>query len=868
MQVILTHNNADFDAVASQLAAYKLFPDAVPILPVRVSREVTEFLMLYRSGLPFVNWHDARPKGVTQVIVTDTANIPSLRGVRKHTPTLIIDHHTPDRQPAPHETWWHEPLGAVTTLLVEEIRRRQISLSLLEATLLALGIYADTGLLTYPSTTPRDVYAVAWLIEQGAELDTIRRFLVTPLTDAQQRLYQLLSQSAETRVLHGYPITVCAASVDRMIEGINVVTKRIAETLEPVAIVTLVAAEDVVQLVARSSDDAVNVGALAQALGGGGHPRAAAATISGMSLNDVHKAVWAFLEQSVKPATTVRQLMSRGAQTVTPTDIIREIVPRLRRIGHEGYPVVEDGRVIGLLTRRDADRALEHGLHNATVREVMQAGAVTISPDASIATLEALMLESGWGQIPVVEDERLVGIVTRTDLLRYWVSVHPRPTAAATPAPSRLSIEALDPALAHLIEFIAREADANGANAYLVGGFVRDYLLKRPNQDLDIVIEQDAIRFVEALRKRYGGSTSSYAPFGTAKWLLDESIAAQIGVPLAELPPVVDFATARYETYAYPTALPSVYTSSITLDLRRRDFTINAMALQISPITNRGTLIDIFGGRHDLEQKLVRVLHSLSFVDDPTRILRAVRFANRYDFVIEQRTSELLAGALPMLSRITGERLRNELNLLFQEPSAPQALRQMHALGIDQAMSPPLRFDEAIVQRIERLWQRHEHLTMDTVELHWHLILADMPEVTLMSVAQRFMLPGQQVRHIQQTAQLWQTPTLHQLDAPPSRVFALLEPVTPITLEALMLLGQGQPAAEHVQRFRDIWQHLKPSTTGHTLQAMGVPPGPTYRRVLSHLRDAYLDGLISTPEEEQVLLHTLLQDERHDYSGH
>ncbi len=866
MEVIVTHNNADFDAVASQLAAYKLFPEAVPVLPVRVNRDVSEFIMLYRSGLPFVNWHDVRVKNLARIIMTDTANAPSIRGARKHTPTLIIDHHTPDRSPAAHETWWYEPLGATTTLLVEEIRRRQINLSLLEATLLALGIYADTGLFTYSQTTSRDVQAAAWLIDQGAELDTIRRFLVTPLTDAQQRLYVALSQSAETRLLHGYAVTVCATTVDQMMEGINVVTKRIAETLEPTAIITLVAADNLVQMVARSSDDAVNVGALAASLGGGGHPRAAAAAIEGQTLDDVRRAVWAWLEAAVKPATTVRQLMSRGAQTVKPTDTIREIVPRLRRIGHEGYPVLENGRVIGLLTRRDADRALEHGLQHATVREVMQAGAVFISPNDSVAALESLMLESGWGQIPVVEGGRLVGIVTRTDLLRYWVSTHPRPRAAADMPKVTPLEDAFEPAIVQLLRLIAQEAQAVNASAYLVGGVVRDYLLKRPNHDIDIVIEHDAIRFVEGLCARYGGSSSSYAPFGTAKWVLDNAVAQQLQVPLEQLPPVVDFATARYETYAYPTALPSVYNSSITLDLRRRDFTINAMALQISPAASAGTLIDIFGGRHDLERGLIRVLHSLSFVDDPTRILRAVRFANRYQFDLEPRTAELLTNALPMLGRITGERLRNELNWLFAEPSAPQALRQLHRLGVDRAMTPHLTLSEAVVARVETLWQQREMLQEDIVWLHWHLLLADLKEAPLHEIASRFLLPGQHTRHIQDTARLWQTPALHAAETPPSQIVALLEHAHPSTWEALWVLGMGGVLGGYVQQFRQVWRSLKPRTTGHTLQALGVSAGPTYRRVLSHLRDAYLDGMITTPEEEADLLQTLLQDERHDHS--
>ena len=859
MEVILSHNNSDFDAIASQLAAWKLFPEAIPVLAVRLNRDVTEFLTLYRSGLPFVNWHDAKFKNLTRVILTDTHTVPSLKGLKPDTPISIIEHHPKARDLSENETWWGDELGAVTTLLVEEIQKRGMVLAPLEMTLLALGIYSDTGMLTYGQTTPRDVRAVAWLLEQGAHLDTIRKFLITPLDETQQALYTTLSQSAETRLLHGYPITLCSATVEKMVDGVNTVTRRISEMIEPAAIFTLVQDQRLIQLVARSAEDTINVGDIAARLGGGGHPRAAAAAIEGKSLDSVKQEIWDYLTQTVRPSITIRNLMSRGAQTASPDDAIRDILPRLRRIGHEGYPVVQHGKVLGLLTLRDADRALEHGLVEATVREVMQSGAISLSPRDSIATLEQTMLDSGWGQIPVVEQERLIGIVTRTDLLKHWVKVHPRSTT--TNATVDLLTNAFAPSLATLIERIATEAQEQELGIYLVGGVVRDLLLKRLNHDIDIVVENDAIAFAHYLKATFGGGVSAFAPFGTAKWLLDQKVADQIGMSLDDLPRRVDFATARYEIYAYPTALPTVYNGSINLDLRRRDFSINAMAIQLSPKSNYGTLIDIYGGQHDLESKQVRVLHSLSLVDDPTRILRAIRFSTRYNFRIEERTEELIVNALPMLGRITGERLRNELTLLFQEANAWQGIRRIRELGVDRAMHPILMLSE----RVERDFEALTTISDDEhALLHWHIFLADVVVMEFEELSIRFLLAGQHSRQMQRTAELWQSGMLHQVNLRPSQVVELLEDSQPITRSALRFLGRNTPLAQTIDDYENHWQHLRPTTNGHTLTALGLKAGIQYQRILQTLRDAWLDEKITDAVGEQTLLTELLKDAIYD----
>ncbi|MCU0511421.1 MAG: CBS domain-containing protein [Anaerolineae bacterium] len=856
MHVILTHTNADFDAIASMLAAARLFPGAVPVLPQRVNRNVSEFLTLYRSGLPFITRQDLRPRQrITRLTITDTQSFDALKGTQAGAPVHIIEHHRPERPPAAHETLDYHELGAITTWLVEQLEAQRLPLTTLEATLLALGIYEDTGMLTYSGTTPRDVRAAAWLLEQGAVLDTVRRFLSHPLNDAQQALFEALLAGSENFTVQGYTITLCTATAAGDIGGVNAVTAHLRDVLDATALFVLVATPELVQLVARSTADAVDVGAVAALFGGGGHVRAAAAAISGPTLDEVRAAIRARLYEQVQPAVRVVDLMSRHPRTVNATDSLKDLIPLLRRIGHEGYPVLEDGRVIGLLTLRDADRALEHGLGRATAREVMQGGIHTLTPAASVPALEQLMVSSGWGQIPVVDDAgALLGIVTRTDLLKHWARTHPA-TAPQPPiiAPAALSRH-LGAAATGLIDLIAAQAQQEDRVLYLVGGVVRDVLLERGSSDLDFVVESDAIAFAGRLVARYGGRLHTHPPFGTARWHL--AGAALPGVP-PQPPEHVDFVTARNEFYAHPTALPTVYSASVRLDLARRDFTMNTLALQLSPAGAAGRILDIFGGMQDIEQRLIRVLHSLSFVDDPTRILRAVRFAERLQFVIEPRTTELIQSALPLLRRITGERLRHELTLILQEAAPERALLKLEAAGVLAAIHPALRFVPPLDAALRDGRRAGPPPGVPPTEALWFVWLAHLDEVT--DIAERLLFGAGKVRLFRDGARLWQERALLTDERlRPSHQIARLEQCDP---DALRLIPLVLTPAEHtaLAALLERARTLRPATTGDTLKNLGVPPGRAYKTILEALRAAWLDGTVTDAAAETALLQTLLR---------
>ena len=353
MHLIITHDNADFDAVASLLGAAKLYPGALPVIPRRVNRNVRDFLHLYWEEFPFV-WAQDVPTAkssagkarIARLTVVDSQHVPSLKEMDAETQFQFIDHHAPSKELPPGALTTLQSTGATATLMVEEMQRQQIRLTPNEATLLLLGIYEDTGSLTYAGTTSRDIRAAAWLLEQSASLDVLRQFLNYPLSETQRALYDRLVESFESHDIEGRSVMIAVAQADGYVEEISTLAHKLRDLFEPDALFLAVAMEDHIQLVARSTTNAIDVDAIAAHFGGGGHPRAAAALIHSMDLAQIRDQLLAALRQHVQPAITVGQIMSRGVRTLAPTDTVSEAAAMMARYGHEGFPVVENGEIV------------------------------------------------------------------------------------------------------------------------------------------------------------------------------------------------------------------------------------------------------------------------------------------------------------------------------------------------------------------------------------------------------------------------------------------------------------------------------------------------------------------------------------------
>jgi len=869
MQIILTHEQADFDALASLLGAHLLYEPAIPVLPRRMNRNVRAFLALYGAEFPFVDPRDLPNDLIEKVILVDTQSMVSLKGMTAQTRVEVIDHH-PLREGLP-EDWVVsiQDIGANTTVLVEALQEHNGPLSPIHATLMLIGIYEDTGSLTYSRTTGRDLRAAAGLLEQGASLTIASDFLNHPLSQAQQVLYDRLRASAEHLHIHGYTIIIATGHAQDMEEELSSVAHKLRDLLDPDAIFLLVTTRAGVQLIARSTTDNIDVAALAANFGGGGHERAAAGLIRTQDgeleqrLEIVREKLVALLPEYTRPAVTVAQIMSRGPQLLSPATPVQEAARRMRRYGYEGYPVVQEGQVVGLLTRRAVDRATAHNL-DYTVSQLMEKGAHSVHPDDSIEHLQRLVAETGWGQVPVVDPEsgKVIGIVTRTDLLKNLT------TSQALPGQQSLAAR-LESALPNerlvLLKTVAEMAHQQHAALYVVGGFVRDLLLESPSLDFDLVVEGDAIALARALARRFGGRVTGHSRFGTAKWRLEEtgedSRKSSILAPGLQ---AVDLVSARTEFYTHPTALPTVERGSIKLDLHRRDFTINTLALRLDG-RHYGELHDYWGGLNDLRSGLVRVLHSLSFVDDPTRILRAVRFEQRFAFRIEERTMELLIEAKPLIDRLSGDRLRHELNNILESAFAPQILSRLAQLGLVKTIHANLDWDDWIFSHIEALegiapepaWEIQEQGKNLKRKLGYILWMIQLDVEHALAVATRLKMPMQEVQVLRAACELWQErKDLKRM--PPSQWVARLERVPYLAYYGLYLATSDGELRASLWSYVSKWRKLEPGMDGDHLREFGLSPGPIYRYLLGELRNAWLDGRVGNLAEEQAYFQQLL----------
>ncbi len=871
MHLILTHDQADFDSVAALVASRLTEPSAYAVLPRRLNRNVRAFMTLYGDALPLVE-HDELPReAVERVTLVDTLSLPSLKGLSPDTRVHVVDHHPKEGASEAGWTYHLEEVGATTTLLVEALQESHPQLGLVESTLLLLGIYEDTGSLSYGSTSPRDVRACAWLLESGASLTIAVDFLNHPLSPGQRELYDRLLESAETHLYHGLSVVVACAAAEGLTEEISTLAHKLRDLFDPAGLFVLVALDGNVQLVARSSTEAIDVGRVAQHFGGGGHDRAAAALIRKRSVESVRGELLTLLAENIRPDRTVGEIMSRGPQLLEPAARVADAAERMQRFGHEGYPVAEGGRVVGLLTRRAVDRAMAHGLGSLPVAQVMDAGTLTVLPSDSVQHLQRVMIRHDWGQVPVVDPESgtIVGIVTRTDLLKTLASAG----APATPNLTERLRAALPPARFSLLEEIGRQAERAGAAVYIVGGFVRDLLLGTPSVDLDLVVEGDAVRLARDLAEAYGGRTSSHHRFGTAKWRLDRRNRALLercgGKQAAEaLPESLDFVSARTEFYTHPTALPSVERGSIKLDLHRRDFTINTLALRLDG-RFFGTLLDPWGGQRDLEQRLVRVLHSISFVDDPTRMLRAVRLEQRLGFSIESRTLELLGQALPLLDRVSGERIRNELVLIFREARLAEIMGRLRTLGLLRSIHPGLAWDDWLAGRFalaesfrpQETWRMQSEPEAQFLRIA--LWVFRLPEGEAHAVCRRLSLPLAVEEPALEANRLGLELSGKIEAIRPSEWVSRWEGLHEAALAAAWLaFDEGSPARAILERYLEDWRHVMPATDGNALLKVGLPPGPEYKRILWSLRAARVDGEIRSTAEEEARLAQLLQEAR------
>ncbi len=825
MRLIVTHEQPDFDALASLALARLLFPNSTATVQGALSPALTAFLRLYRDQLELADPQTILLDDVSELVVVDTADAGRIRPFDRligRVPVTLYDHHPEPAEPIRAARGLREPVGATATLLTRELMATGLAIPPPIASLALLGIHEDTGNLSYDLTRPDDYRAAAHLLASGASLQLVRRFTVDRVSAEHLSFRDAMLDAARPISLVGRRVSVAAFDYPVYVPGVSGLANDLLELHRADASVVAVRMEGKTLVFARASERFDVAAALHEALGGAGHPGAAFAKTE-LPPGDAADRVLRALADHATPALTAAALMSAPVKTAHESTTVAEVQQQLLRFGHNGMPVLDsDGRLTGVVSRRDLERALRHGLGRSRVSGFMSRNVVTARPTTVLTDLEELVLRHNIGRIPILRAGRLVGIVTRTDLIR---ARHRRP---ASQDPARAVLGRLPASAQEALR--AAAAVAGDASLYLVGGTVRDALLGAGFKDLDIAVENGtAERLGSRLQARLGGTLSCHMPFGTCTLSLEDGLA-------------VDLATAREEVYDHPGALPVVTPSTVRKDLSRRDFTVNAIALRFHP--GPPEIIDPYAGTDDLRARQLRVLHPLSFVEDPTRVLRGSRLAGRLGFRFEPSTAARARDALQpsIVSNVSGGRLRGELELTMAEPRVAPALASLQEIGGLQALFG-LTADWPLLRALDDL--RHQQGVPDEAYLLALLVASDdaaaARHLELFHWPRRYAQLRDRLRGLT-SMQHVQDEQLEGLDEASRMVLRCLSPELAARLTQL---EEGPPR----RRLR-----------GRDVLDLGLAPGPAVGRVLDEVARARAEERVRTFDDEVEMARQLVRE--------
>ena len=965
MDLILCHTTADFDTFGAAVGAACLRPGSRIVLTGGTHSDVHNFLTLWRDEYPLIESRAVQFEQVRSITLVDAHSRDRFSPVnawldtaaQKHLPIYIYDHHGDSTEANSAIAGKHvfateiisadfptaevhiDAIGAATTLLVEALQEQKILPTPAEATVMALGIHSDTGSLTFEQATARDAAALSWLMAQGANQTVVAEYHESGLSPKLQCLLRYSLDNVVIESVRGHRLAHLKLETDGFVPGLSGLVEHLISLL---GVDTLLLQSNYISnkapkavVIGRSHPHPllpgnINLQPAFEAIGGGGHAQAASAVLKGEpsedfsdqenSLEVAFEEVLEAVRSQIPSPVAARNIMSSPVRTILPKTTVNKAQRILLRYGHAGLCVVDQaGKLSGIISRRDIDIALRHGLGHSPVKGYMSTQLKTISPQTSVLEAQALMTTYDIGRLPVLSNNQLIGIVTRSDLLRQLTPLQKPATTngvvtnnALTGAAHRAGNQAQIPHLkpdqvpsserlyAELkqrlvgiwpaLMLIAEAADQQGWSLYVVGGAVRDLLLNvttgksYPLTDIDLVVdgaeEGAGVTLAETIQAYYPEvELQVHGRFQTATLIWHTSNRTQSALPLPSdtsennsqaLPLLIDIATARTEFYPYPAANPEVEASTIRQDLYRRDFTINAMALQLNS-SGKGTLLDFFGGWQDLLRSQVQVLHANSFIEDPTRIFRAVRFALRLDFTINSQTEQFIRYAIDsgVYARVQASktkipalqsRLKAELKYLLRADRWEASLSLLDRLGALACIHKNLRISPQLWREIRRMdrWLRKLEYKLSNSTLNvprWlmllELLIAQLDASIRARVAENLNLGDGSIKRLQ-SLDKWEATLLQQLPTAkrPSEIYQYLR--THQTAE-LLLMGDRHPYTLGPK----IWQYIvrlsqiPPLINGATLKRLGYRPGPQFKEILNAVHQRTLDEEITNAAQAE-----------------
>jgi len=931
--IITCHTNADWDALASMTALLSLYPNAALLFPGSMTPTIKQYYQEHiLTQYPCLTVRDLAAHPIDTVVIADTAQfarVPLVHALlaQKDMEIHIWDHHPEyTLEDSPHFTIDNsalyavetrlqnetnsqsteimlpssilsdnqapastpidiqyqivsphshiECLGATATLVCEAMQERGIAPTAELATLLGLGLYTDTGYFIYPSTTARDMNTAAWLLTQGMNLKEIRFLLAEVQTPEHIHTLNALIENAKKHTLGQHTFIISATSSDIFIPNFSKIAQELMDIQPCDALFALATMEDKVMLVARSTHTDIDVSLICKTFGGGGHTSAASASIKNKMLEEIIDTIFQQIYAQVHPHKLAKDIMTGPPISLAADVSIEKAEQIMNRYGLKAAPVVRVNtkHCIGYIECQTTSRAIKHGLGAMPISEYMQRTIHTVKPDTPLQVLIDTIIGARQRLVPVIDNYEIVGVVTRTDLINIFTDDSNHHPAISPKKRKERQLGAilrtrLPKNTYDLLVTAGDLATKQNVKLYIVGGFVRDILLNTPpthKEDIDMVVEGDGSKFAAALSTMLNGRVREHKAFMTSIIIYHDQEGHEKRI---------DIATARLEYYEYPAALPSVELSSIKMDLFRRDFTINAMAIHLNT-QQFGMLVDFFGGQGDIEYKNLRVMHALSFVEDPTRILRAIRFEQRFDLRIISQTEKLIRNALKLhlLEKLSGSRILNELTLIFHEKNPKACCDRLQALGLLEAIHPALVLNERREQLLERLvdvldWYAmlYQSEVPNYQILYLIALMSGLDDATAIAILQRLGVPENLHINILETRrniyqchghlQAW-----HETKGTISQLWQTLHEVSLEGVLMLMARSKNEVVNKTLSHYITKWRLITIDINGRDLQKLGLEEGPLYGIILRDVLIAKLDQHITTREEQIQYAQKIIQE--------
>jgi len=840
----------------------RLYAGAVPVLPGSLEPNVEEFLRLYEGRFRFVRMPAPTllKEDIETVIMADTIvasrlgeykEVLSLAGIR----LVAYDHHEPNSASLAHIDEGHiRKCGATASLVTAALREQLVPVNPDEATLLALGIYEDTGSLLFPETTAFDVEQAAYLLKAGASLSMVARYVTTYLVPDQQTALENALSSAQVRTVAGAQIAFSIVHAERNVGNLSVIVHRLAQIIKAEALFLLYQTPQALYVLGRS-DRLLNVAELLAPLGGAGRIHAAASILRDGTCAETAQEhiVSEIAGRRAQWRQVVHDIMTPNPATVAQDRAAQDALQVMVNLGFSVLPVERDGHVVGVVAKKALEKTSLIRLRQKPVHYFLNTRIPSVPLTATVEELIQAFGTYNTGLLLVMEQDHLLGVVSRSDVLRYLNSTaHPQSVVGATGGRviARSDLNRLGGSdTAAILATIGQIADAEENRAYLVGGSVRDVLLGRPPNDVDIVTEKDVSGVAAAVAASFGTNVISYGRFMTHK----------VRIRGREY----DFAAARLEYYDFPGSLPTVAPATLIKDLLRRDFTVNALAMSLSE-RDFGTVIDATGGLKDLDARIIRMTYADSFIEDPARILRAVAAQVRLGFLLEDGTQDKAREALELglLNVRRNRRAQDEFKELLSGDRVVLSIAALCSLGCGLIGLPLVPPRAAKLRLLSGLGNARTSVMRGPGAPSWVapllVWLGDIPSAELQEVLKDFGLSDR----LAGAFRSWQRRErdVHRLlDQGSCKVSTIAAKLKALPSPVLSIL-EARLAGSETAGSRDLLLTVlarmdrPPLVSGEDVVTLGIPEGRQVGLLLDQVRRLQLDGIIGSRDEAVAYL--------------